>query len=202
VAAPPGRRRRRIPSSRRWRTLEIDLGAFVTANAGTLVAVLAIVVVAVLLLLVVALRRVGRLGRRIEQLTRGSDESSLEAVLGQHLERVRKVVREVDAVSARTAALETEIRGSLGRVGLVRYNPFDDTGGNQSFALAILDADGNGFVVSSLHARAGTRVYAKAVSRGGSDTALSDEESEALKQALARPGAAAAPTTTAVPTGR
>jgi Na+-transporting methylmalonyl-CoA/oxaloacetate decarboxylase gamma subunit len=143
--------------------------------------------VAVLLLLVIVLRRVGRLSRRLEQLTRGSDESSLEAVLGQHLERVRRVVRDVDAVAARTTALEREIRESLGRVALVRYNPFDDTGGNQSFALAILDADGDGFVVSSLHARAGTRVYAKSVARGRSDVALSDEEAEALRQALARP---------------
>jgi len=150
------------------------------------VAVLAIVIVAVLVLLVVVMRRLGGLTRRLEQLTRGSDESSLEAVLGQHLERVRKVVRDVDAVASRTTALEAEVRESLGRVALVRYNPFDDTGGNQSFALAILDADGDGFVISSLHARAGTRVYAKSVVRGRSDVALSDEEAEALRQALAR----------------
>ncbi|HLX35257.1 MAG TPA: DUF4446 family protein [Candidatus Limnocylindrales bacterium] len=149
-------------------------------------AVLAIVIVAVLVLLVVVMRRLGGLTRRLEQLTRGSDESSLEAVLGQHLERVRKVVRDVDAVASRTTALEAEVRESLGRVALVRYNPFDDTGGNQSFALAILDADGDGFVISSLHARAGTRVYAKSVVRGRSDVALSDEEAEALRQALAR----------------
>jgi hypothetical protein len=148
---------------------------------------LAAVFVALLGLVVVLLLRVRRLGRRLEQLTRGSDEGSLEAVLGQHLERVRRVARDVDELGGRTAALEAEIRRSLGRVGLVRYNPFDDTGGNQSFALAILDASGDGFVVNSLHARAGTRVYAKAVARGRSEVALSDEESEALRQALGRP---------------
>ena len=52
------------------------------------------------------------------------------------------------------------------RIGLVRFNPFEDTGGNQSFALALLDQAGDGFVVSSLHARAGTRVYGKAVAKG------------------------------------
>ena len=52
------------------------------------------------------------------------------------------------------------------RVGLVRYNPFEETGGNQSFALALLDADGDGWVLSSLHARSGTRVYAKAITAG------------------------------------
>jgi hypothetical protein len=148
---------------------------------------LAVGFVAVLVLLVILVVRVRRLGRRLEHLTRGSDAGNLEAVLGQHLERVRRVSRDLDDVAARTAALERDVRQSLGRVGLVRYNPFDDTGGNQSFALAIVDAAGDGFIVNSLHARAGTRVYAKAVSRGKSEVALSDEESEALRQALARP---------------
>jgi hypothetical protein len=135
------------------------------------------------------IRRVRRLGGRLESLTRGGDEQSLEDVLGSHLERVRQVVRDVETVSARTTAVERELQGSFGRVGLVRFNPFEDTGGNQSFALALLDGRGDGFVVSSLHARAGTRLYAKSVAGGTSEAALSDEEAEALKQALAKPAA-------------
>jgi len=152
-----------------------------------LAGLLGVAVVVLLVAVVVLAGRVGRLGRRLDALTRGSDEGSLEAVLGQHLDRVRRVARDLDEVSGRTATLERVTKKSLGRVGLVRYNPFDDTGGNQSFALAILDASGDGFVVNSLHARAGTRVYAKTVSQGRSEVALSDEESEALRQALARP---------------
>jgi hypothetical protein len=108
-------------------------------------------------------------------------------VLGSHLERVNRVVSDVDVVASRTAVLERDVQGAFGRVGFVRFNPFEDTGGNQSFALAMLDGRGDGFVVSSLHARAGTRVYAKAIAAGSSEAALSDEEAEALKQALAKP---------------
>jgi hypothetical protein len=133
------------------------------------------------------IRRVRRLGRRLESLTRGGDESSLEDVLGSHLDRVRQVVRDVESVSARTASVERELVGTFSRIGLVRFNPFEDTGGNQSFALAMLDGNCDGFVVSSLHARAGTRLYAKSVSGGASDAALSDEEGEALRQAMAKP---------------
>ena len=129
----------------------------------------------------------GRLSRRLASITQGSDEQSLEAILGTHLERVRQVVRDLDQVAARTAILERDLRRSLGRVGIVRYNPFEETGGNQSFALAILDGNGDGFVLSSLHARAGTRVYAKAVKGGASEAALSDEETAALREALAKP---------------
>lgn len=133
------------------------------------------------------IRRTGRLARRLESITRGSDDQSLEAVLGSHLERVRQVVRDVEVVGARTAVIEGDLKRSFGRVGLVRYNPFEDTGGNQSFALALLDGHGDGFVVSSLHSRTGTRLYAKAIAAGASDTALSEEESAALKGALAKP---------------
>jgi hypothetical protein len=158
------------------------------STAGGLVAAVLGVGVVILLVAVFWLAlRVRRLGRRLDALTRGSDEGSLEAVLGQHLDRVRRVARDLDDVSARTATIEGDLRRALGRVGLVRYNPYEETGGNQSFALAILDAAGDGFVVNSLHARQGTRVYAKAVSQGRSDVALSDEETEALRQALARP---------------
>jgi len=132
-------------------------------------------------------RRTARLARRLESLTQGSDAESLEAVLGSHLERVRKVVADLDRVEARTAVIERDLLGSFGRLGLVRFNPFEDTGGNQSFALAMLDGRGDGFVVSSLHARAGTRIYAKAIAKGASETALSAEEAEALRIAAAKP---------------
>lgn len=151
---------------------------------GVIAVALGVGVVVLLVAVVWLALRVRRLGRRLDALTRGSDEGSLEAVLGQHLDRVRRVARDLDDVSSRTATIERDLRRTLARVGLVRYNPFDDTGGNQSFALAILDAAGDGFVVNSLHARAGTRVYAKVVSQGRSEVALSDEETAALRQAL------------------
>jgi len=142
---------------------------------------------ALLLLLAVGWlwRRVLRLGRRLDSLTRGTDGGSLEQVLGAHLERVAAVARDVERIEARATALEADARLAFRHVGLVRFNPFEDTGGNQSFALALLDANGDGFVVSSLHARAATRVYAKAVTGGRSEAALSDEETAAVRQAQA-----------------
>jgi Protein of unknown function (DUF4446) len=157
--------------------------------------------VAIVVLLLVAIaqgRRVRRLGARLDAITQGSDGASLEAILGQHLERVHAVVREMNRLEARTAVVERDLRAALGRVGLVRYNPFEDTGGAMSFALAILDASGTGFVVSSLHARAGTRIYAKPINRGASEAALSAEEAEAVKRAM---GAQPAPIPATTPAG-
>jgi hypothetical protein len=145
---------------------------------------LAVLVVVALVAVVILARRTRGLERRIASLTRGGDGGSLEALLEAHLDRVASVDREVDSLTARTAVLELVGRRAFQRLGLVRYNPFEETGGNQSFALALLDADDDGFIISSLHARSGTRVYAKALSHGRSEGALSEEEAEAL--ALAR----------------
>lgn len=138
------------------------------------------------LLLVMVLwlaRRINQLDRRLAGLTRGREGDSLEHVLRQTLDRVDSVSREVVELDGRTTSLEVKGRKALTRLGLVRYNPFEDTGGNQSFAIAILDADDDGIVLSSLHARSGTRVYAKSLVGGATDMALSDEETEALRLA-------------------
>lgn len=139
-----------------------------------------VLVVAVVFLV----RRTRRIDARLASLTRGGDGASLEAMLGSRLDKVDDVSRELDELAARMAILEGAQRKAFQRVGLVRYNPFEETGGNQSFALAMTDANGDGVVISSLHARAGTRLYAKAVVAGRSDAALSAEEAEALRIAL------------------
>ncbi len=146
---------------------------------------LAVVAIVLLVLVVWLVGRVRSLGSRLDRLTRGQAGDSLEAVLDAHLDKVFTVARDVDDLAVRTAALEVAGRKAFSRVGLVRYNPFEETGGNQSFALALLDANSNGWVLSSLHARSGTRVYAKAIAGGRSETALSEEESAALRQATA-----------------
>ena len=165
----------------------IDINAFVSANIAPIVGGLLIIVIALGFAVIGTINRGRRLGRRIDSLTRGSDAESLEAVLGSHMERVSQVVRDVQSVTARMTVAERDLQAAFDRIGLVRFNPFEDTGGNQSFALAMLDGRGDGFVVSSLHARSGTRVYAKAIAAGASEAALSTEEAEALRQALAKP---------------
>ena len=152
---------------------------------GPLVAGLCVVVLILLIAVVALARRTRRLEARLAGLTRGVEGSSLETVLDAHLDKVYKVAGELDEVIARQAVLEAAQRKAFQRVGLVRYNPFEETGGNQSFALALLDAGGNGLVLSSLHARSGTRVYAKAIKAGRADAGLSEEETAALGQAMA-----------------
>ena len=72
------------------------------------------------------------------------------------------------------------------KIGLVRFNPFKDTGGDQSFILSLTDGNDTGVIISGLYSRSGTRWYAKKVVKGKSvEHELSDEEKKALSQAKA-----------------
>jgi hypothetical protein len=87
-------------------------------------------------------------------------------------------------IEAMQALIETRTRRSLQHIGMVRYNPFDDTGSDQSFAIALLDDRRDGVVISSLHGRSNTRIFAKPVADGSSPHNLSDEEAEAIRIAV------------------
>jgi hypothetical protein len=158
-------------------------------------AAITLVLAGLCLLTIVMLQalQVSKLRQRIDDLTGGVEGGDLEAVLGEHLETVHQVGRDLDELTARMAVLESSARHHFARQGLVRFNPFPDTGGNQSFALALLDESDDGYIVSSLHSRTGTRIYAKAVIGGKSDTSLSAEEQDAIDEArskrAARPAA-------------
>lgn len=123
------------------------------------------------------------LRRRLRRLLTDGEGVGLDAIAAD-LEKVDRLGERVDALNALQRDLERTGQHAIQRVGVVRFNPFTDTGGDQSFAIALLDALGNGLVVSSLHGRADTRVFAKGVRGGRSKHQLSTEEEDAIRQAL------------------
>lgn len=91
---------------------------------------------------------------------------------------------QLDDIQAKQSEQAQTLARCLKHVGIVRFNAFDDVGGEQSFAVALLDADRNGLAFSSLYGRQDSRVYAKAVLNGQGERPLSDEEQQALMKAL------------------
>jgi len=120
--------------------------------------------------------------RRLTKEVKGVDlQKILEAYLkwaGENTESINQLTERLDRVQ-KDGLLHIQ------RVGLVRFNPFENTGGDQSFALALLDNCGSGIVISSLHERDVTRMYGKPVKEGKeAGYELSDEEKEAVEKAL------------------
>ena len=142
------------------------------------IAVAALAIAALGLLLALwAVLRTRRIGRRMAL------GASSAAVPAADAERVDRLARELAATAGRVDAAEAQGQRSIQRIGVVRFNPFEDTGSNQSFVLAMLDARGDGFVLSSLHSRQATRMFLKSVTAGRSETAVSDEEAAAIRLA-------------------
>jgi hypothetical protein len=120
-------------------------------------------------------------------LTFDTDGGSLEQVLAGHLANVQ-AAREQAAQALEIARRAELFSGThIQHVALLRYNPFSHTGSDQSFVLALADHHGNGAIVNSLHAREGTRIYAKPLAGWESVYTLTDEELEAIGKARAAP---------------
>lgn len=111
----------------------------------------------------------------------------LRGVLEGQARQIQRLETAVKSLSATDRRQEGLLEGAVRRVGLVRYDAFEDVGGRLSFSCALLDARGNGVVVTSINGRQDTRVYAKPIVEAASHYNLSIEEEEAIRQALAEP---------------
>ncbi|MCC7495537.1 MAG: DUF4446 family protein [Fimbriimonadaceae bacterium] len=138
------------------------------------------------LLLVAVLLQAARLRdvrRRFNALAAGRGDRPLEALLDHHLARIAAVEQQVQAAQAGLGQLQQDLRRTLRKVGLVRFDAFGDVSGEVSFALAVLNEDDQGWLLSSLYHRDGSTVYAKPITQGRARVPLSDEEQAALDSA-------------------
>jgi len=100
------------------------------------------------------------------------------------LTQFKDLEKNFEKLSEELEILKQESYFSVQKVGMVRFNPFSEIGGDQSFSAAFLDKNNNGVVITSLYSREGNRVYGKAIKKGGSEHSLSEEEKEAIEKAI------------------
>lgn len=119
----------------------------------------------------------------LQKLFQETGHEEFGEVLLAHQRQLRRDQEAFRLVNDRLKTLEKESNFLLNQVGLVRYNPFSDSGGNMSFSLALLNNNGDGAVLTSLHSREGIRFYSKGVKSFKSEQSLTTEEIEAIEQA-------------------
>ncbi len=118
------------------------------------------------------------------KISKNGKSESVVGRLNEVFEMEEKNKKTLDQLVAAYDKIYREGATHIQKIGLVRFNPFKDTGGDQSFVLALVDAEDTGVIISSLHTRTGTRWYAKGVVRGkGVEYELSDDEIKALRGA-------------------
>lgn len=168
-----------------------DLERLLADNLAIAFGVLAALVLLLLIAFVVQSVRLGRAVRLYREIVREPmGATSLHDLLAGNADAVERASERMTEMEAMHAIIDQRTRRSLQHIGMVRFNPFEDTGSDQSFAIALLDDARDGIVISGLHGRSNTRIFAKPVEAGASTNQLSDEESEAIRIALSgtRPG--------------
>ena len=164
-------------------SLPPEIESFIRENLTLLVGILLLVAAVLAALLIIIASRLGRLTRLYRKLTQGTSGGNLEEMLVSYVDQVRSVDERMKALEQRTDRLADTQRRCLQNVGVVRYDAFEDVGGEQSFSLAFTDAERNGAVLSSVYSRSDVRVYAKALSNGKSNHPISTEEQGAIAAA-------------------
>jgi hypothetical protein len=128
--------------------------------------------------------RLKKESQRTTSFFKGRKAEDLEGVIGEILKRERKTEDDIQEILKKLKKLDEAALRSIQKVGVVRFNPFEEVGGNQSFSIALLDQKDEGVVISSYHSKDATRVYAKPIKNGESEFPLSKEEEEAIRKAV------------------
>lgn len=162
----------------------LDYRQLILDNLETVVLVIVGLLVLALFFFIINTVRLNQLHRRYQQLMRGVNRANLEELIFKQAEKLNELSEQVARMKEMQTQVHQDIKDSIGPVGIVRYNAFNDVGSDLSYSVAILNRGKDGVVLTSLYGREDSRTYAKPIENGESKYKLTDEEKEALQIAL------------------
>ena len=164
-----------------------NLVNYIAAHEATLLLASMLLILVLLILVVYTMVRLSTMNARYRAMMRGSNSEDLEGMLIQHIHEVEKVSATNTRILEENELIRQFIRKSLVRTAMVRFRAFEDMGGDLSYAVAMLDANNDGVIFSSIFARADSRSYIKPIRGGSSEYPLTEEKKGVLKEAMAQP---------------
>ena len=154
------------------------------SHSGILMVLLLIVVIILLICVFNLSLGLNRLNRKYTLFMKGKDGQSLERLFKRKFDLIEKLVRSTDDNGEEIDKIWKVMDKSLNKYGIVKYDAFEDMGGKLSFVLAMLDKNNTGFLLNAIHSRENFFLYIKDIVNGESYVVLSEEEVEALRQAV------------------
>ncbi len=136
-----------------------------------------------LILASLALWQIHSLNRLKKSFFAGKNASDLEVVLQGLVGELKSLQEEHTVLENTLTDLQNQLNFAVQKIGLVRFNPFEDAGGNFSFSIALLNAKNDGIIITSMHGRQQNRVYTKQIENGQSKITLTEEEQQAITKA-------------------
>ncbi len=157
---------------------------YIGIDPGIILIVMAGVILLLLVMLVVNLVKTSKLKKKYRTFMEGQDGRSLEQIIRDTYEKYDEVSKKVEINADNIERIKENMKLTYQKMGVVKYDAFNEMGGKLSFSLALLDKENNGFIINSMHSREGCYTYIKEIVKGESYIVLADEEREALNEAL------------------
>lgn len=147
---------------------------------------LVVMVLVVILIFIEALNRVeiNRIERRYKKMMKGSYGKSIEEMVLENTKVVKESLDSVEEIKNDYDQLQARLANCIQKYAVVRYRAFDDVGSDLSYSIALLDNKNNGVVITGIYGRNESTTFAKPIENGISKYDLSDEEKQAIKNAL------------------
>ena len=160
---------------------------FIAAHEPALLLTSMLLILVLLILVVYTMVRLSSMRARYREMMRGTQADDLEGMLVGHIHEVEQIAATNARILEENELIRQFIRKSVVRVASVRFRAFEDMGGDLSYAVALLDANNDGVIFSSIFAREDSRSYIKPIKDGSSEYPLTDEEKGVLREAMAQP---------------
>lgn len=164
----------------------INFFGIITVNGAYVFIALFVVIIVLLAMTIATLCKLNNLTKRYESFMGGRDARTMEDVIKGRLDEIEDIKLKAFKNGKDIAELFDKMESTLCKVGLVKYDAFNEMGGKLSFALVLLNEHNTGLSMNSMHGPEGSYVYVKEIINGQSYIALGDEEQKALDSALGK----------------
>ena len=159
---------------------------FIINNLSYVVAILGILMVVMYLLMINLFYNLNYMKKRYKKMMTGVDGANLERMMIGCIDKTEDIEKENKKINRDIQDIRDLLQQAITKVAVVRFRAFEDMGSDLSYAVAMLDSDNNGVIMSSIFAREDSRSYVKPITAGKSSYPMTDEEQEALRQAMAQ----------------
>lgn len=141
-------------------------------------------VIILLIMIIINMVQTSKLKKKYKKFMSGKNAKSLEDTLIKRLDQVDRLMEANNANEKSINQIFKDMKFTFQKIGLVKYDAFNEMGGKLSFSLALLNQANDGFVLNAVHSREGCYTYIKEIVDGNSIIVLAEEEQEALKMAM------------------
>ena len=153
-------------------------------DIGILIVALVVIILFLIILNIVNIRSISKLKKKYDKFMLGKNAESLENEITDLFDDNKFIKNSIEKNKKDIHALYRKFESSLQKVGIIKYDAFDQIGGKLSFCMALLDENNNGFILNSVYGAEGCYTYTKEIKNGNCETSLGQEEEKALSIAM------------------